>query len=136
MPLKYKYKNAGQSLSTRSRVHRLQSQSTDPNTALNSLQTSTGTRISLHKTAIIVEHRTGPGNTLSNARLRILHVVGVARRGTLTHYAEAVGHPYTCWRHKTTAIHSLRGLCKTTTRVQRLHNTPHRTSYQGKSYHK
>ena len=87
------YKNAGQSLSTRSRVHRLQSQSTDSNTALYSLQTSTGTRISLHKTAIIVEHQTGPGNTLRYARLRILHVVGVARRGTLIHYAEAVGHP-------------------------------------------
>ena len=61
--------------------------------ALNCLQTSTGTRISLHKTAIIVEHQTGPGNTLRYARLRTLYVVGVVRRGTLIHYAEAVGHP-------------------------------------------
>ena len=64
--------------------------------ALNSLQTSTGTRISLHETAIIVEHQTGPGNTLRYARLKTLHVVSVARRATLIHYAEAVGHPYTC----------------------------------------
>ena len=130
MPLECKYKNAGQSLSTQSRVHRLQSQSTDSNTVLNSLQTSTGTTISLHKTAIIVEHQTW------YARLRTLFVVGVARRGTLIHYAEAVGHPYICWRHKTTAIHSLRSLCKTTTRVQRLHNTPYHTLCQRKSYHK
>ena len=47
-----------QSLSTRSRVHRLQSQSTNSNTALNSLQTSTGTRIRLHVTAITVGHQT------------------------------------------------------------------------------
>ena len=106
MPLECKYKNAGQSPSTQSRLHRLQSQSTDSSMALNSLQTSTGTRISLHETAIIVEHQTGPGNTLRYARLRTLYVVGVARMGTLIHYAESAGHPYTCWRHKTTAIQS------------------------------
>ena len=49
--------------------------------ALNSLQTATGTRISLHNTAIIVEHQTGLGNTPRYARLRTLNVVGVARRG-------------------------------------------------------
>ena len=95
MPLECKYKNAGQSLPTKSRVHRLQSRSTDLNTTPNSLQTSTGTRISLHEAAIIVEHQTGPGNTLRYARLRTLHVVGVARKGTLIHYAEAMGYPYT-----------------------------------------
>ena len=93
MPLECKYKNAGQSLSTQSRVHRLQSRSTDFNMALNSLQTSTGTRISLHETAIIVEHQTGPGNTLRYTRLRTLYVVGVARKGTLIHYAEQWNTP-------------------------------------------
>ena len=39
----------------------------------NSLQTSTDT--SLHETAIIVEHQTGPGNTLRYARPKTLHVV-------------------------------------------------------------
>ena len=58
-------------------------------------------------------HQTEPESTLRYARLRTLHVVNVARRGTLTHYAEAAGHPYTCWRHKTTVIHSLRSLHKT-----------------------
>ena len=66
------------------------------NMVLNSLQISTGTRIRLHVTAIIVEHQTEPGSTLRYARLRTLYVVGVARRGTLIHYAEAMGHPYTC----------------------------------------
>ena len=103
--------------------------------APNSLQTSTGTRISLHKIATIVGHQTGPESTLRYARLRTLYVVNVARRGTSTHYAEAVGHPYTCWRHKTTVIHSLRSLHKTITRVQRLHSTPHHTSYPEKSEH-
>ena len=64
--------------------------------ALNSLQTSTGTRISLHETAIIMEHQTGPESTLRYARLGTLHVVNVARKGTLNHYVEAVGHSYTC----------------------------------------
>ena len=64
--------------------------------ALNSLQTSTGTRIRLHITAIIVEHQTGPGITQRYARLKTLYVVGVERKGTLIHYAEAPGHPYTC----------------------------------------
>ena len=63
---------------------------------LNSLQTSTGTRIRLHITAIIVEHQTGPGNTKRYARLKTPYVVGVKRRGTYIHYAEALGHPYTC----------------------------------------
>ena len=57
----------------------------------NSLQTSTGTRISLHKTDTIVGHQTGPESTLKYARLKTLYVVNVARRGTLTHYAEAAG---------------------------------------------
>ena len=64
--------------------------------ALNSLQTSTGTRISLHETATIVGHQTGPESTLRYARLRTLYVVNVARRGILIHYAEVAGHPYTC----------------------------------------
>ena len=76
-------------------MHRLQFQSINSNTAINSLQTSTGTRIRLHVIAIIVEHQTEPGNTLRYARLKTLHVVGVERRGTLIHYAEAPGHPYT-----------------------------------------
>ena len=49
------------------------------------------------------------GTLLRYARLETLFVVNVARRGTLIHYAEAVGHPYTC-----------KSLRKTTTRVQRL----------------
>ena len=69
-------------------------QSTSYNTALNSLQTSTGTRIRLHITAINVEHQTGPGSTQRYARLETLYVVGVERKGPLTHYAEAPGHPY------------------------------------------
>ena len=67
----------------------------DP-TALNSVQTSTGTRISLNKNAIFMEHQTGPESTLRYAMLRTLFVVNVARRGTLFHYVEAVGHPSTC----------------------------------------
>ena len=43
-----------------------------------------------------MEPQTGPGNTLRYARLRTLYVVGVARRGTLIHYAEPAGHPHTC----------------------------------------
>ena len=96
MPLECKCKNVGQSLLAPSRVHRLQSQSIDSNMALNSLQTSTDTRISLLETAIIVEHQTGPENTLRYARLKTLYVVNMARRGTLIHYAEAAGHFYTC----------------------------------------
>ena len=34
--------------------------------------------------------------TLRYARIRTLYMVGVAKRGPLIHYAEAVGHPYTC----------------------------------------
>ena len=128
MPLECRCKNAGQSLSTPSRVHRLRSQSIDSNTAVNSLQTSIGTRISLHKTAITVEHKTGPGNTPRYARLKTLNVVYAARRGTLIHYAEAG-----C---KTTAMHSLKSLHNTIARVQRLHNTPHCTSYPEKNYHR
>ena len=81
--------NSIQSEQTMIPVHR-------PNMVLNSLQTSTDTRISLHETAIIVKHQIGPGNTLRYARLKTIHVVNVARRGTLIHYAEAVGHLYTC----------------------------------------
>ena len=96
MPLECKYKNAGQSLSTRSRVHRLQSQSTDSNTALNSLQTSTDTRISLHKTAIIVEHQTGPRNTLRYARLR-----------TICGRCDKKGHLDSLYRSSETPLHML-----------------------------
>ena len=39
---------------------------------------------------------TGPGSTLRYARLRTISVVGVERKGTLIHYAEVPGHPYTC----------------------------------------
>ena len=45
---------------------------------------------------IIVEHQTGSGSTQRYARLRTLYVVGVEIKGTLIHYAEALGHPYTC----------------------------------------
>ena len=54
-----------------------------------------GTRIRVHVTAIIVEHQTGPGSTQRYVRLETLYVVGVERKGTLIHYAEALGHPYT-----------------------------------------
>ena len=63
--------------------------------ALDSLQTLTGTGISLHKTDTIVEHQTGQESTPRYARLKTLFVANVARRGTLIHYAEAVEHPYT-----------------------------------------
>ena len=66
------------------------------NTSPNRLQTLTGTRIRLHRTATIVGHQTGQESTLRYARLKTLHMANVARRGTLIHYAEAVGHPYTC----------------------------------------
>ena len=79
--------NSIQSAQTTIPVHRLQH---------SSKQSSNFTRISLHETAIIVEHQTGPGNTPRCARLKTLHVVNVARRDTLIHYAEVVGHPYTC----------------------------------------
>ena len=46
-------------------------------------------------TAIIVGYKTGPGNTLKYARLGTILVVGVGRKGTLIHYAEAPGHSYT-----------------------------------------
>ena len=42
-----------------------------------------------------MEHQTGHESTLRYARLKTLYVANVARRGTLIHYAEAVGHPYT-----------------------------------------
>ena len=35
-------------------------------------------------------------HTLRYAKLRTLYLANAARRGTLIHYAEAVGHPYTC----------------------------------------
>ena len=70
MPSECRCKNADHSLSTPSRVHRLQSQSIDSSTAPNSLQTSTGTRIRLHGTATIVEHQTGQESTLRYARLK------------------------------------------------------------------
>ena len=70
----------------------------------DSLQTPTGTGTRLHVTATIVGHKTGPGNTLEYARLRTIFVVGVERRGTFIHCAEVLGHPYTCYRDKTTGI--------------------------------
>ena len=122
--------NSIQSAQTMIPVQRLQHGSKQSSNFNNS------TRISLHETAIIREHQTGPESTPRYVRLRTPCVVSVARRGTLTHFAEAAGHPYTSWRHKTTAIHSLKSLHKTIIRVQRLHNTPHHTSYPEKSYHK
>ena len=104
MPLECRCKNAGQSLLNPSRVHRLQSQSIDSNTALNSLQTSTDTGVSLQETAIIVEHQTGPGNTLRYARQKTLcgkcgkkaHLDSLCRSsGTPIHMLEAqdYSHP-------------------------------------------
>ena len=62
-----------------------------------SLQTSTGTRIRLHRTATIVEHQTGQESTLRYARLKTLYVANVARRGsgTSVHMLEAqdYSHP-------------------------------------------
>ena len=84
------------SLSKQYRVHRLQSQSTSYIMDPDSLQTPTGTGTRLHIAATIVGHKTGPGFTLRYARLRPTSVVGVERRDTLIHYAEALGHPYTC----------------------------------------
>ena len=60
-----------------------------------SLQTPTGTGTRLHIAATIVGPKTGPGSTLRYARLRTISLVGVERRGTLIHYAEAPEHPYT-----------------------------------------
>ena len=80
--------NSIQNAQTMIPVHRLQHSSI--------LQTATDTRIRLHGTATIVEHQTGQESTLRYARLKTLHVANVARRGTLIHYAEAVGHLYTC----------------------------------------
>ena len=66
--------------------------------APNSLQTSTGTRISLHRTAIIVGHQTGPENTLRYARLKTIcgkcgkkgHLNSLCRSsGTPMHMLEA-----------------------------------------------
>ena len=62
----------------------------------DSFQTPTGTGTRLCIAAAIVGHKTGPGSTLRYARLRTISVVGVERRGTLTHCAETPGHPYTC----------------------------------------
>ena len=85
-----------QSLSGQYRVHRLQSQSTSYKMDPDSLQTPTGTGTRLHVSATIVGHKTELGSTLRYARLRTISVVGVERRGTLIHCAEALGHPYTC----------------------------------------
>ena len=60
--------------------------------------------------------------------------VGVERKGTLVHYAGA-GTPLHILEAQD-YNHSLRRLCKTTARVQRLHNTPHHTSCPGKNYRK
>ena len=78
------------------RMHRMQPQSTSYNTNPNSLRTPTGTGTRLHVVATIVEQKTGLGNTLRCARLKTIFVVGVKRRGTLIHCAEAPGHSYTC----------------------------------------
>ena len=77
-----------QSTQTAVPVHKLQNGS--------SFQTSTGTGTKLHIAATIMGHKTGPGSTLRYARPRTISVVGVERRGTLIHCAEALGHPYTC----------------------------------------
>ena len=78
--------NSIQSAQTMIPVHRLQH---------GSKQSSNFNRHK-NRTATIVEHQTGQESTLRYARLKILLVTNVARRGTLIHYAEAVGHPYTC----------------------------------------
>ena len=68
--------NSIQSAQTTIPVHRLQHSS-------NSLQTSTGTRVNLHETTIIVEHQTGPGNTLRHARLRTPTCGNCGKKGHL-----------------------------------------------------
>ena len=42
-----------------------------------------------------VGHRIGPGSIQKYARLRTILVLGVARKDTLNHCAEVLGHPYT-----------------------------------------
>ena len=77
-----------QSTQTAVPFHRLQNSS-------DSLQTLTGTKIKLHRIAITVGHRIGPGNIKKYARLRTTLVIGVTRKDTLNHCAEVPGHPYT-----------------------------------------
>ena len=61
----------------------------------DSLQTLTGTETRLYEAAITVGHKTEPESTPRYARLRTLSGVGVGRKGTLIHCAEAPEHPYT-----------------------------------------
>ena len=70
-------------------MHRLQSQSTGYKTALDSLQTLTGTKTRLHVFAT-VGHRIGPGSIQKFVRLRTILVVGVAREETLCKGMEVV----------------------------------------------
>ena len=58
------------------------------------------------------------------------------KKGHLDSLCRSSGTPVHMLEVKTTSTHSLKSLCKTITRGQRLHNTPHRTSYQEKSCHK
>ena len=104
MPSECRYKNADQSLLTPSRVLRLQFQSIDSSTALDSLQTSTGTRISLHETATIVGPQSGPESTLKVCKAKNSicgkcgkkgHIDSLCRSsGTPVHMLEAQDHSH------------------------------------------
>ena len=61
--------------------------------ALDSLQTSTGTRISLHKTATIVEHQIGQESTLRYARLETLMCDKCGKKGHLDSLCRSSGTP-------------------------------------------
>ena len=81
--------NSIQSAQTMIPVHRLQYSSKQSANFNRHKNKST-------QNATIVGHQTGPESTLRYARLKTLYVAYVARRVTLIHYAEAVGHLYTC----------------------------------------
>ena len=78
--------NSIQSAQTAVPVHKLQHGSKQS-------KTSTGTRIRLHITAIIMEHQTGPGNILRYARLKTLYVVGVEKKGHLDSLCKSTETP-------------------------------------------
>ena len=101
--------------------------------APNSLQTSTGTRLSLHKNSYYcgVPNWTREHSKVCNAMNFICGKCG------------KMGHLDSLCRSSGTPIHmleaqdyGLRSLHKTITRVQRLYSTPHHTSYPEKSYHR
>ena len=77
-----------QSAQTAVPVHRLQNGSRQPS---NSNRNKNKTAHSCYYCG----HRIGPGSIQKYARLRTILVVAVARKGTLNHCAEVLGHPYT-----------------------------------------